>query len=333
MTAKLGDVPEVEALSISAPGFSVSGSLDFSSEGFSGAVFDEVKVGNWLDARVTLSPGSSGGNIALTGGTLDLRQFDMDGGAGEGGGGTVDLQLDRLVVSDSVSLSPMIGRIVQGRAGLTGDFEGRVNGGTEVRGSLAPANGGTAIRLQSASAAGVIRDAGLTPNARGGTLDVVLTPVLGAPGGTYDGEFLIEDVRLRKAPVMADLLDAISVVGLLDQLDGPGIKFDTVDGRFRLSRRRIQLLQAAAVGGSMGISADGLYDFVSKDMDFRGVISPVYFVNGLGSILTRRGEGLFGFNYRMTGSVENPRVGVNPLSIFTPGAFRQIFRRPPPSRE
>ena len=155
-------------------------------------------------------------------------------------------------------------------------------------------------------------------------------PVSGARPGTYNGQFLIEDMRLRKAPLMADLLDAISVVGLLNQLDGPGIHFTTLDGQFRLTPRRLQILQAAAVGPSIGISADGIYDFVSKDLDMRGVISPVYFLNGIGSIFTRRGEGLFGFNYRVTGAVENPRVGVNPLSILTPGMFRRIFRSAPP---
>jgi hypothetical protein len=65
-------------------------------------------------------------------------------------------------------------------------------------------------------------------------------------------------------------------------------------------------------------------------MDFRGVISPVYFLNGIGSIFSRRGEGLFGFNYRMAGPADNPRVGVNPLSILTPGRFREIFRSGPP---
>jgi hypothetical protein len=84
------------------------------------------------------------------------------------------------------------------------------------------------------------------------------------------------------------------------------------------------------VGGSLGISADGIYDFSQSQMDIRGVISPVYFLNGIGSFLTRRGEGLFGFNYRATGSASDPNVSVNPLSILTPGAFREIFRSAPP---
>ncbi|NND42617.1 MAG: hypothetical protein HKO04_11140, partial [Silicimonas sp.] len=116
----------------------------------------------------------------------------------------------------------------------------------------------------------------------------------------------------------------------IDQLSGPGILFNTVDGQFRLTRNRLTLREAAGVGGSLGISADGIYDLRAGAMDFRGVISPVYFLNGIGAAFSRRGEGLFGFNYRITGSVDEPNVGVNPLSILTPGFFRQIFRSPPP---
>ena len=62
-----------------------------------------------------------------------------------------------------------------------------------------------------------------------------------------------------------------------------------------------------------------------------GVISPVYFLNAIGSIFSRRGEGLFGFNYRIAGSTADPKVSVNPLSILTPGMFREIFRANPPA--
>ncbi len=331
----LGDIPDVQTLMLSAPGLSLGGNLEFTEDGFQAANFQEVTVGDWLQTSVRLAPSAGGTTLSVNGGTVDLRQLDLDSGDSGGGSdyGPIAMQFDRVILSDSLSLTPFAGQIGPGPFGLSGEFEARVNGGTPVSGTLAPANAGTAIRVQSSDAAGVIRDAGLTPNAREGRLDVVLTPVAGAPGGTYDGQFLIEDVRLRKAPLMADLLDAISVVGLIDQLDGPGIKFETIDGRFRLSTRRLNLVQAAAVGGSLGISADGVYDFSSKALDIKGVISPVYFLNGIGSVLTRRGEGLFGFNYRMRGSVSDPRVGVNPLSIFTPGAFRQIFRRSPPQSQ
>ncbi len=329
----LGDVPEFREFKVATDGLSLDGTLNFSDAGFRSATFSEVRVDDWLDARLSLTPQGAGTAIAITGGTFDLRRFESgsSGGGRRGSdGGTIEVNLDRLIVSDSVTLSPIRGKIKQGPFGLSGQFQARVNGGTPIAGTLSPANGGTAIRIQADDAAGVIRDAALTPNTQLGNLDVVLTPVAGAPPGTYDGQFLIENIRLRNAPVMADLLDAISVVGLLDQLSGPGIKFSSIDGRFRLTPRRIQILEAAAVGPSIGVSADGLYDFSSKRLDVRGVISPVYFLNGIGSIFTRRGEGLFGFNYRVRGSVKDPQVRVNPLSIFTPGMFRRIFRSPPP---
>jgi hypothetical protein len=62
----------------------------------------------------------------------------------------------------------------------------------------------------------------------------------------------------------------------------------------------------------------------------QGVLSPIYILNGIGSLFTRRGEGLIGFNFNLTGPASNPTVAVNPLSVFTPGMFREIFRRPPP---
>ncbi len=68
-------------------------------------------------------------------------------------------------------------------------------------------------------------------------------------------------------------------------------------------------------------------------MDMQGVISPFYAVNAIGRIFSRKGEGgLVGFTFRLRGGPDDPRVDVNPLSLFTPGMFREIFRRSPPSR-
>ena len=142
----------------------------------------------------------------------------------------------------------------------------------------------------------------------------------------------ISRMRLTDAPAMASLLDGISVVGLLDELEGPGLFFDTVEAEFRMDDSRVVLDRAAAVGASLGISLDGTYDLAGRQMDMQGVISPIYLVNSVGSFLTRPGEGLFGFSFLMRGPAGSPRVEVNPLSILTPGMFREIFRRPPPGR-
>jgi hypothetical protein len=148
---------------------------------------------------------------------------------------------------------------------------------------------------------------------------------------SYAGALRIEGPRLRDAPAMAELLNLISVVGLLEQLSGDGINLGTVDARFVLSPGRLTLTEGAAVGPSLGISMDGVYDTNARRYDMQGVVSPLYMVNGLvGALFAPRREGLFGFSYRLTGTAQQSNVSVNPLSILTPGIFREIFRRPPP---
>ncbi|MGR3513371.1 MAG: YhdP family protein [Paracoccaceae bacterium] len=335
LRARLGAVPEIDELRLQTDDLTFDGDLELFENGtLARARLQALELGDWLDADVDILPSGNGGppTIRVNGGTLDLRRMALGaGGSGRGGNGSpIELQLDRLVVSDNIVLAPVRGRLRQAAGGLKGQFQAAINGRTPIEGVLTPANAGTAIRLTAANAGGVLRDAGLTPNARGGALDLVLTPMPGGQSGSFNGQFLIEDILLRDAPAMAELLDAISVVGLLDQLGGAGIRFDSIDGTFRMNRRQIQLQQAAAVGPSIGISADGIYDMAARRIDIQGVVSPVYFLNGIGSFLTRRGEGLFGFNYRMAGAANDPAVRVNPLSILTPGAFRQIFRRAPP---
>ncbi len=97
-----------------------------------------------------------------------------------------------------------------------------------------------------------------------------------------------------------------------------------------MTPNRITLTKASATGASLGISMDGVFATDTGQMDLQGVISPVYMLNGIGSFLTRKGEGLLGFNYTLTGTAQNPSVSVNPLSALAPGFLREIFRAPPP---
>jgi hypothetical protein len=81
----------------------------------------------------------------------------------------------------------------------------------------------------------------------------------------------------------------------------------------------------------LGITGEGVYYTEAKQIDLQGVISPIYFLNGIGQVFSRKGEGLFGFNFTLKGAIDNPSVGVNPLSILTPGALRGIFRKKAPA--
>ena len=331
----LEETPRIDRLSLTAPGLDLAGQVTLAEGGaLERAAFSDVRVGGWLNAPVVLvgrGP-QTPPEVRVTGGAIDLRRTSAagignGGGSGAQNGGPLLLSLDRLQVSEGISLTGFEGEFSTAD-GLNGTFTGAVNGEAQVTGRVVPRDGRSAFRIQSANAGAVFAAAGLLKQARRGALDLTLLPV-GAPG-TYDGRLKVRDVWLRNAPAMAALLNAVSVVGLLEQLSGNGLLFGEVDARFRLTPSRVVVQSSSAVGASLGLSMDGRYDLTSGRMDMQGVISPFYMFNGIGSILTRKGEGLIGFNYRMRGSAENPRVQVNPLSIFTPGMFREILRRPPP---
>lgn len=327
----LGDVPRVDTLEISGGGMDAKGAISLTSDGaLNEAKFSQVRIGNWLNAPITIAGRGKGRPVGVTisGGALDLRGAAFGGnGGGASAAGPMTLRLDRLQITEGIALRDFRGNF-GGQGGFSGEFTGKVNGGPSIRGTIVPQNGRSAVRLQSDDAGGVVGAAGFVKNGTGGVLDLTMLPV-GAVG-TFDGTLSVRGLRVRDAPSIAALLDAISVAGLLRQLDGQGLAFDEVDAKFRLSPSQVIVTEASAVGPGLGISLDGIYQLASKQIDFQGVISPFYLLNGIGSFLTRKGEGLIGFNFNLAGSAASPEVSVNPLSALTPGMFREIFRRPPP---
>ena len=328
VAGRLGSDPQVEELQIAGGGLDVRGNVTFRDDGsLDRARFSRVQVDNWLNAPITLRGrgGNSPVSVDIRGGFIDLRRARF--GAGGGDTGPITIALDRLQVTQGIALNRFAGEFTSA-GGFAGEFSARINDSAAIQGTVAPRDGRSAVRLLSNDAGGVARATGLLRNAVGGRLDLTLLPAGG--DGTFDGTLAIRDLRIEDAPAMAALLDAISVVGLLQQLDGKGIVFDEVDARFRLTPQQIILTQSSAVGPGLGISLDGLYTLATSQMDFQGVISPLYLINSIGSIFTRRGEGLIGFNFNIGGTAAAPAVTVNPLSAFTPGMFREIFRRAPP---
>lgn len=329
----LGALPAVHRLEVEAAGLTASGKVALrKGGGLDLARFDRVVLDDWLNGAVEFRGRGVGKpvGIAVTSGTVDIRKMpgaDKRQASKSGqGSGPLSLALDRLTVTENIALTDFRGDFSL-LGGFSGDFTAAMNGGPAVSGTVVPAAHGTAVRLRSKDAGAVVASAGVFASARGGDLDLTLTPR--ATQGHYDGHLGITNVRVRNANVLAELLNAVSVVGLLEQLYGQGLVFNTVDGEFLLTPQLVDLRRGSATGASLGVSMAGVYTSGSGRLAMQGVISPVYLLNGIGAILTKRGEGVFGFNYTLEGTADDPEVAVNPLSIFTPGMFREMFRGGP----
>ncbi len=328
MTATLGTQPVVDRLSLQAAGLNAEGRITTRADGgLNRASFSSVRIGRWFNSPVDIVGQGPNAPIALEirGGSLDMRAATFGSGGGETG--AISVALKSLRITETIALSDFRGQFRGGR-GMTGTFTGLLGGRTPVTGDVVPQDGRSAFRVNSGDAGGVLRDSGLLTQARGGDFTMTLVPVDGP--GNYDGSARIRNTRVINAPAIAALLDAASIVGLIDELAGAGILFAQVDARFRLSPDRMTVYESSAVGPSMGLSMDGRYDISSDRLAMQGVISPIYLINGIGSVLTRKGEGLIGFHYSLSGSAANPRVQVNPLSALAPGMLRDAFRAPPP---
>ncbi len=324
----LGEAPDVPRLAISAAGLEMSGSVSLSADqSLDRVAVDRLTLDNWIDVTGALVAQGDGLRVQVSGGEVDLRGLPQ----GAGGGGQslpLDIRLDRLTITDSIHFTNFSTSL--GGTPLNGDFRGLVGGQIDANGTVVAEPNGMAVRLNTNDGGGLLRAAGIYPGAYGGVLDLVLRPLPGP--NRYSGLLTIDNPRLRNAPAIAELLNAISVVGLLEQMaSGEGVALGDVRVVFSLTPEVVTVTEGTAVGPSMGLSMDGIYNIPNRYMDFEGVVSPFYMVNGLiGGLFSPRREGLFGFTYQLTGSPDNSDVSVNPLSVFTPGIFREIFRRPPP---
>ncbi|MFK7870289.1 MAG: DUF3971 domain-containing protein [Roseobacter sp.] len=328
LDVSLGPVPDVERLSLSAPGLTAEGTVRLTEDGQLDRVrFNRLRVRDWLDAPVDLvgRGGDLSPGIVIRGGRFDLRTADLGEGADTGERVPLNVTLDRLQLTDEISLNGLTGQFTVG-GGIRGQFAGSINGQAPIAGEIAPQNGRSAVRVIADDAGRIVAAAGALRQARGGALELLLEPV--GSGGAFDGRLRVTDLRIIEAPAIAALLNAISIVGLVNELSGDGIFFSEVLADFRLTANRITLRRASAEGASMGLSMDGVYQTDTGRLQLQGVISPVYLINRIGTAFTRAGEGLFGFNYAITGTVDNPQVSVNALSALAPGGMRDLFRAP-----
>jgi len=173
---------------------------------------------------------------------------------------------------------------------------------------------------------------GLT-NTRGGVLNIkAILPPVDTDGPTV-GNAEITAFKLERAPVLAQILSLASLTGLVDTLGGDGLAFERFEVPFTLSDSLLQIRGARLYGPALGMTGEGDIQLENRALDFDGTLVPAYTANTilgdipvLGSLLGRKGEGVFALNYAVKGPFEKTQISINPLSALTPGFLRGVFR-------
>lgn len=211
---------------------------------------------------------------------------------------------------------------------------GRFASGGELTAEVLPTTYGTrSVRAHAEDAGALLRAIDVYPNFEGGVLDFEGLADDRAPGAPVTGRLTGSNLRLKNAPVIANLLSLGSLTGISDQLEGEGILFTRLEAPIRISPHAIDIEEAILAGPALGATLKGHVDRRSDRLDLGGTIVPAYTLNSffgnipvLGDIIVgREGEGIFGITYAIIGPADTPEIIVNPLSAFVPGIFRRIF--------
>jgi hypothetical protein len=247
----------------------------------------------------------------------------------------VDLKAKRLLFQGDAALTD---------ARLAGAFSGENMLRLNLRGSEPKGGKFTfALGADDAGASGPIAfhssDAGFVVEALTGSDHVIgggvdATGVWRVSDQRADFTVRADKFQVVRLPVMARLLSSVaSMRGLSNLMNGEGIDFSVFEGRMALVDDRLTVTEARASGPALGVTAKGSAGLKEGKLAVDGVLVPSYGLNSmlgnvpvLGALLTsRRGEGVIGITYSISGPTEQPKVAVNPLSAITPGIFRRIF--------
>ncbi len=141
--------------------------------------------------------------------------------------------------------------------------------------------------------------------------------------------------RIKDAPILTRILSITSPKGLADLLSGQGIFFDLFKGNINIDSHTLSLANARAISVGLGITLEGQYNLDKKMLNFKGGVIPAYLLNAMISHIPLIGQllggvqesGLLSFRYRVTGSINKPKVSVNPISVLTPGILGEIMNQ------
>lgn len=176
-----------------------------------------------------------------------------------------------------------------------------------------------------------LRALNIRDTVRGGRLEIEGNT--DAPDGPLHGKITLQDFALIDAPLMARLLTAASLTGLLDLLKGDGIHFTELEADVALKDGVLTVEWMRAHSSALGLTAKGDMNLGAEQMRLNGTVIPLYTLNSaVGKIpligewvVGGKGEGIVGVNYGIRGKFANPRVAVNPISALTPGVLRKVF--------
>lgn len=190
-------------------------------------------------------------------------------------------------------------------------------------------NGEHYLSIDSNNAGSTLRVLRLYENMNGGILRIEAKKDLNQ---NMIGHAKIRDFKIANTPLLAKLLTVASFSGMLDLLKGDGLVFSHFDAPFAYKNKILKIDGAKMFGNVLGLTATGTVNRVTSDVNIEGIISPAYSLNTMvgkiplvGSMLAGKDGTVFAVDYNISNTLDDPKININPLSILSPNAVKDLF--------
>lgn len=281
--------------------------------------------------------------LSANGESFDARPFlgggNRDGGAYDGPAVIASINAAVMRTHDDLGVRNAKIYLDMDRTGAVNQFElDAAAGRGDLYVRLKPdATGRQTFRLEADDAGSVLRVFDVYPGVRGGRLVIVGEAPDPQNPRVIRGRLQLNDFRVVNAPVLARLLNAISLTGIQQLLASDGIDFARLESEFDWAMwpdgHIYAVRDGQTSGASIGLTFDGRIDRSENITDISGTIVPVSHVNRMigniplvGDILAGGpGGAVFAATYTVRGPVDDPVVTVNPLAALAPGILRRLF--------
>lgn len=244
-------------------------------------------------------------------------------------------EINQLLTHNAVVLEDvLIKTVYRNNDALSLDFKGSMAEAEKIEISIEPMEENRKLMFTSNDGGNALRGLGLFSLGVGGDLEIVADMVKHEGGLSLGGKATVKDFTVVNSPTFAKLLAEKKFAKAQEELEENGLVFKQGKMEFRQFKGILEINKAIAKGSTLGMTISGTIDQAYDELNLSGTLIPAYGLNSLlsniplvGTLLTGgKGQGIFAATYRMTGSVEDPQISINPLAALAPGILRNIFQ-------
>jgi hypothetical protein len=228
------------------------------------------------------------------------------------------------------------------------EAQGTLDGGQPLTVVLKKDKDGRKIVAETGDAGQAFKFTGFYPNLQGGKarLEVDLE---GRGAAEKSGVLWVDNFRVFGDPIVSEVYSSAEASGPAIDSTPQGQRriqrevfdFDRMKVPFSVGHGQFVLEDSYVRGQVLGASIRGKVDYTAQRINLGGTYVPLQGLNSalcniplVGPIVSGLDcQGVFGITYAIQGTMQNPQVIVNPLSMLTPGILRGIMEMTNPNPE